>query len=185
MSATLLEISDVKLTKISKEDYALLCRENPLHYEKTELLEGVIFDKMTKSNDHDFYSQVFFEAIQRILPEDFIIRVEKGINFADSELEPDISIVKGKIQDYRNQKPSTATLVVEIAVSSVSYDREKGRAYAKGLVDEYWIVDVSGKCVEVYNQPYENSYSQKRIFSSKEEIPLFGKFISLKNIFSE
>ena len=82
MSATLLEISDIRLTKISKEDYALLCRENPLHYEKTELLEGVIFDKMTKSNDHDFYSQ-------------------------------------------------------------------------------------------------------KRIFSSKEEIPLFGKFISLKNIFSE
>lgn len=137
MSATLLEISEVKLTKISKEYYALLCQENPLHYQKTELLEGVIFDKITKSNDHDFYSQVFFEAIQRILPEDFIIRVEKG------------------------------------------------RAYAKGLVDEYWIVDVSGKCVEVYNQPYENSYSQKRIFSSKEEIPLFGKFISLKNIFSE
>jgi Uma2 family endonuclease len=184
MSANLLEISDIKLTKISKEDYALLCRENPLHYKKTELLEGVIIDKMTKSNEHDFYSQVFFEAIQKILPNDFIIRIEKGINFIDSELEPDISIVQGKIQDYRNQKPSTAKLIVEISVSSISYDREKGKTYAKGFVDEYWIVDVSGKCVEVYTHPSGNTYSEKRIFSSQEDIPLFEKSISLKEIFS-
>ena len=93
--------------------------------------------------------------------------------------------MQGKIQDYRNQKPSTAKLIVEIAVSSVSYDREKGRTYAKGLVDEYWIVNVSGKCVEVYNHPTGNSYSKKHIFSATEDIPLFGKSISLKEIFGD
>lgn len=55
MNPTLLEFSNIKLTKISKLDYQLLCRENPQHYEKTELLEGVIVDKMTKSNEHKFY----------------------------------------------------------------------------------------------------------------------------------
>lgn len=185
MSALLLEIPNLHLTKISLEDYALLCRENPLHYEKTELLEGVIIDKRTKSSEHDFYSQVFFDAIQGILPENFFIRSEKGILFSDSELEPDISVVKGKIQDYRNTKPTTARLVIEIAVSSLSYDREKGKAYAKGFVEEYWIVDVSGKCVEVYTRPDSTSYSQKKIFAANEDVPLFGKTISLKQIFSE
>ncbi len=185
MSAGLLEISNIQLTKITVDDYALLCRENPLHYEKTELLEGVIIDKMTKSNDHDFYSQVFFEAIQKVLPADFFIRAEKGILFSDSELEPDISVVKGKVQDYRNAKPTTARLVIEIAISSLSYDREKGKTYAKGQVDEYWIVDVSGKCVEVYTHPKSDSYSEKKIFSLIEEISVFGLSISLKEIFSE
>ncbi len=185
MSSGLLEISNIQRTKITVDDYALLCRENPFHYEKTELLEGVIIDKMTKSNDHDFYSQVFFDAIQKILPENVFLRSEKGMLFSESELEPDISVIKGKIQDYRKAKPNTARLIIEIAISSLSYDREKRRTYAKGLVDEYWIVDVSGKCVEVYTNPKSDSYSEKRIFSAIETIPVFGKSISLKEIFSE
>ena len=119
MSVNLLESKIIKLTKISRDDYALLCRENPEHYKKTELLEGVIVDKMTKSNLHDYYSQIFFDEIQKVLPKGYILRTEKGINFNDSELEPDISIVKGKLQDYKNNKPSTATLIIEISVSSL------------------------------------------------------------------
>jgi Uma2 family endonuclease len=185
MSVNLLESKIIKLTKISRDDYALLCRENPEHYKKTELLEGVIVDKMTKSNLHDYYSQIFFDEIQKFLPKGYILRTEKGINFNDSELEPDISIVKGKVQDYKNNKPSTATLIIEISVSSLMYDREKVKAYAKGSVDEYWIVDVSSKCVEVYKQPEEDSYTQKQIYTEEGEIPLFGKVLSLKQIFSE
>ncbi|MDX1958524.1 MAG: Uma2 family endonuclease [Leptospiraceae bacterium] len=182
MSIGLLEISNIQLTKITVNDYALLCRENPFHYEKTELLEGVIIDKMTKSNEHDFYSQVFFEEIQKILPTDFFIRSEKGILFSDSELEPDISVIKGKIQDYRNSKPKTARLVIEIAISSLSYDREKAKTYAKGLVEEYWIVDVANKSLEVYTQPKSDSYSDKKIFSFTEEISIFNSKISLIEI---
>lgn len=184
MSPALLEISDFKLTKISIADYALLCRENPNYYKKTELLEGVIIDKMTKSSEHDYYSQIFFDIIQKVLPEGTFIRAEKGITLADSELEPDISVVNGKIQDYKNQKPSTAILVVEIAMSSLAYDREKGKAYAKGLVDEYWIVDIAGKKVETYTSPIESYYSQKKIYTVADEISLFGKTISLAEIFN-
>lgn len=64
MQSTILDFPEVKLTKISVKDYELLCRQNPTQYEKTELFEGVIVEKMTKSNEHNFYSQELFEAIQ-------------------------------------------------------------------------------------------------------------------------
>ena len=57
MQGTILEFPEVKLTKISVKDYELLCRQNPTQYEKTELFEGVIVEKITKSNEHNFYSQ--------------------------------------------------------------------------------------------------------------------------------
>lgn len=182
MQSSILEFPEVKLTKISVKDYEFLCRENPVQYEKTELFEGVIVEKTTKSNEHDFYSQEFYELIQGILPEGYFIRRESSIHLPDSDFEPDILVLSGKNKDYRFQKPETARLIIEISISSLNYDREKAKAYAKGNVEEYWIVDVANKSVEVYTNPQAGVYQEQKKFDFQKEIPLFEKTISLKHI---
>lgn len=179
MSTVFLEHPKVRLGFIPVKDYEFLCRENPLQYENTELFEGVIVEKMTKSHEHDFYSQELSEVIQAVLPPGFFIRRESGIQINDSDFEPDILVLPGKNQDYRHKKPDSARLIIEIAVSSLSYDREKSKAYAKGNVEEYWIVDVLNRKVEIYQSPKDGIYTNIRIFAFEDEIPVFSEKISL------
>jgi Uma2 family endonuclease len=180
MALAIYEIPEVKLTLISPKDYELLCRENPNSYKNTELFEGVIIEKMTKSSEHIFWKHFITNSLQKILPPNYFIRNEDVLLLGQSELEPDISIVSGDFMDYRETSPKTARLVIEISISSLQYDREKARAYASGNVDEYWIVDAKGKKVEVYTKANGNVYTDKTIYSFSDNIPIFDSFISLK-----
>lgn len=50
------------------------------------------------------------------------------------------------------------TLVVEVAESSLRLDRQdKGSAYARGGVDDYWILNLVDRVLEVYRQPVRDA----------------------------
>ena len=166
MQTMILEFPEVKLTKISVKDYEFLCRQNPEQYEKTELFEGVIVEKMTKGSKHIFFKHYLVNAFQEVLPSGFYIQTEDSLRLGGSELEPDISVIGGSFMDYKNALPETARLIVEISISSLSYDRGKAKAYAKGNVEEYWIVDVENKKVEVYT-PHSRDLKIKKVIKIK------------------
>ncbi len=70
--------------------------------------------------------------------------------------EPDLSIVRGTEEDYREGHlgPNDVLLLIEIADSSVSTDRStKQRLYASAGIPVYWIVNIPDSQVEVYEQP--------------------------------
>ncbi len=51
-------------------------------------------------------------------------------------------------------------LLVEIANSSLKYDREaKSLAYEKAGVLEYWVLDIQNRRLHVYRSPQEKGYS--------------------------
>ena len=53
--------------------------------------------------------------------------------------------------------PSEIVLVVEVSDSTLQKDRtRKAAAYARAGIDEYWIVNVTGRQVEVYRGPDTN-----------------------------
>ena len=62
------------------------------------------------------------------------------------------------MQDFREHHPNTAALVIEIAISSVSLDREKASLYAEAGVEEYWIILPVERRVEVHRRPQDGSY---------------------------
>lgn len=61
---------------------------------------------------------------------------DQPLTLRDSEPEPDIVVVRGTVEDYRIQHPSTAALVVEIAISSLGLDHGKIALYAEAGVEE-------------------------------------------------
>ncbi len=72
----------------------------------------------------------------------------------ESEPEPDISVVAGDPRDYRDAHPQRPALVVEVALSRLSFDREhKGSLYARAGIADYWIVNLPDRRVEVYRDP--------------------------------
>jgi Uma2 family endonuclease len=65
--------------------------------------------------------------------------------------------------DYSTRHPDGALLVIEVAESSLQFDRDaKGPLYAASGVREYWIVDVAGRVVEVFSEPKGERYTRSR-----------------------
>jgi Uma2 family endonuclease len=72
----------------------------------------------------------------------------------ESEPEPDIAVVQGSRADLWNAHPARLSLAVEVAESSLDFDRnEKGSLYARAAIADYWIVNLVDRVVEVYRDP--------------------------------
>jgi len=158
----LLELPAIRqrATRLSVEDYHRL-GELPV-----ELLRGTIIDKMPKSPLHQFYADRCRRILSGQIAPELIVRQEGPITTADSEPEPDVSVVVGPEERYFLAHPRTAELVIEIAVSSLEIDRVKALIYAEASVKEYWIVCPEEKSVEVHRQPGAAGYADRLIVNT-------------------
>src|SRR6266581_6321198 len=83
-----------------------------------------------------------------VLPED------EPVELIDSEPEPDVAVASGGPRDYLADHPARPVLVVEVAESSLEFDRVyKGSAYARAELSDCWIVNIVDWQVEVYQRP--------------------------------
>lgn len=58
--------------------------------------------------------------------------------------------------------PAEVLLVVEVANTSLAYDRErKLPLYAEAGIPEAWIMDLGADAVEIYSQPGPGGYGRK------------------------
>lgn len=134
--------------------------------EKTELLFGQVFETMSKTPLHSFLLTRLLNLLLRGLPPGLLLRAEAPITCEDSEPEPDLSIVRGQEQDFRDHHPSSAELVVEVCVTSHEYDRSKLPVYASAGIPECWLVLGPEQRIEAYRRPVGSSYTEIRIYQT-------------------
>ncbi len=138
----------------------------------TELLRGVIVEKMVKSPEHSWLVQYLAEWLKAAAPAGWHVRQEQPLTLADSEPEPDVALVAGKPTDYRAEHPATATLVIEVAIWSEALDREKAQAYAEAGIEECWLVLPNRRAVEILTRPSATGYQGRRLAGAGEEVVL-------------
>jgi hypothetical protein len=74
--------------------------------------------------------------------------------------EPDIAIVALGTPTNEAGRPISASLIVEVVESSLTYDRErKGPLYAAAGIQECCLVNLPERCFEVYRQPMPDAAS--------------------------
>jgi Uma2 family endonuclease len=144
---------------LSVESYHRL-GEQGLLAEKVELLRGVIVQKMSKSPLHCAALRRLLQQLRAICEPRYDLRQEQPLTLADSEPEPDIAVVPLSPDDYATGHPTTALLVVEVAVTTVENDREKAGIYAGAGIPEFWLVLPEQRVVEVYTQPGTHGYGR-------------------------
>ena len=126
----------------------------------TELLYGFVYTKMSKSPFHSALMRRLARLLQQAVPPGCFVDSEQPIACADSEPEPDLAVIRGVEEDFWNQHPRTAELVVEVCVTSHDYDRSKLRAYAAAGVRECWFVLGPERQIEVYRQPDGGQFTE-------------------------
>ena len=139
-------------------------------FRRTELIRGIIVNKMSKSPLHSTITTRLYVFLLRTLRREFVARQEQPLRLADSMPEPDVSVMRGTLADFETRHPATAELVVEVAISSVAPDRQNASLYAEAGVTEYWIVLGAEEQVEVYRQPENGVYQTKRLYGRAEVI---------------
>jgi len=123
--------------------------------ERLELLAGHMVVREPHGDPHTFAVELANEALRAAFGPEWRVRVQLPIALdEESEPEPDISVAPGRLRDSSEAKPSRLALVVEVADSSLTLDREhKGSLYARARLPEYWIVNLADLVLEVYREP--------------------------------
>jgi len=90
-----------------------------------------------------------------------------------SEPEPDVVVVPGTEFDYLPDHPRSkdTRLVVEVSDTTLRLDRgRKQAAYARSGVQEYWIINLLHRQVEVHRDPSGARYLSVTIYSDSDAI---------------
>lgn len=67
--------------------------------------------------------------------------------------------MRAKSYRQRRPEPGDVLLLIEVAESSLAYDRgEKADLYATAGVQDYWIVNLNDLCIEVHRNPQGGKY---------------------------
>jgi Uma2 family endonuclease len=102
------------------------------------------------------------------------VRIQLGFAASEySEPEPDVAIVPK--DEQRTDQPARATLVIEVALSSLRFDRTaKASIYARAGIAAYWIVNVAERCIEVHAAPGADQYGEKSVHRGDERLAVPG-----------
>ncbi|MBI5505135.1 MAG: Uma2 family endonuclease [Deltaproteobacteria bacterium] len=123
--------------------------------DRVELLDGVIVSMAPQSPLHAAGVMWVEQKLRESLPAGTAIRIQMPFMAgAISVPEPDVAVVRGGVSDYVDRHPSSALLVVEVAVSSAVQDRlTKAPIYAAAGIPNYWLIDLRDECIEVFSGP--------------------------------
>jgi Uma2 family endonuclease len=156
------------LHRLDVDTYNRIVASGALEGEHVELLDGTIVDMSPQSPSH---AAVVEKLTRHFAAAPGRLRVQLPLEVRpDSEPEPDLAIIEEPAMP--GQHPRTATLVIEVAISSQPIDRNvKARLYARADIPTYWLIDVPAQTVAVHTKPGEQGYQSIKPYGRGETVP--------------
>ena len=130
--------------------------------ERVELICGEIIKKLAQGRRHRAFVDNLNQLLVARLADRAIVSIQMPIVLSDdTEPEPDVQILRRRAVPYkeREAEASDALLLIEVAESSLAYDRTtKLKLYAAAGIPEYWVVDCVAESIEVHRTPHADGY---------------------------
>jgi Uma2 family endonuclease len=143
------------LRRWRRAEYERLVDLGVFQGEPIELIGGQLVVAEPQGAYHASAISAVDYALRTLLPPGWMVRIQAPVSLDDeSEPEPDLVVVPGLPADYRRSHPTCPVLAVEVADSSLDFDRQhKGSLYARAGIQDYWIVNLVDRVLEVYRDP--------------------------------
>jgi Uma2 family endonuclease len=157
------------LIKWSIEDYHRMIETGILDSRPCELLEGEIVAVSPEKPLHREVTDTVAEYLRDKLRGIAKVYEAHPITLSDSELEPDVAIVKLPVSNYHSRHPYPEDIywLIEIANTTLNIDlKEKQQVYARAKITEYWVINLIAKKIIIFRQPEGNKYKNHQELST-------------------
>ena len=144
--------------------------------DRVELIDGEIVEMAPIGSAHGGTTNRLTRLVAQAVADGRVLVSVQGPLRLDARNEPqtDLMLLRPRADDYMTSHPTAADvlLLVEVADSSLAWDRgPKLALYARHGVAEVWIVDLTGRAVEVCRQPGPQGYAEKHAVVTGELTP--------------
>jgi Uma2 family endonuclease len=140
--------------------------------DRVELIEGRIVKMAAKNIKNAMATKRSNRYFTRMLGDRVVVCVQDPILLNDySEPEPDIVLAAPPEDQYfdHHPRPKEIYLVLEIADSSLPYDRDvKCPLFAQNKIVQFCLLNLQSRELEDYRQPGRNGYRSKQTYSEEE-----------------
>ena len=122
--------------------------------ERFELIKGEIVPMSPSHDLHERLKSALILAVTRWLPDNLWFGVESSIYLSEKTfVEPDLCIFRKELKSH-DVKGADLLLVIEVADSSLEFDRgTKALLYASHGARELWVIDAATKVTSVHTGP--------------------------------
>ncbi len=157
--------AEVTRRRFTADEYQQMLRVGILRErDPFELIDGEVVGKMTIGPRHSAVVDRLTQHFVLCAGEQAIVRAQGAVRLDTfNEPEPDVTLLRRRPDFYATAHPgpSDLLLVVEVAQSSIAYDRvTKAELYARLGVIEYWLVDLNADVVTRYTDPADGCYGR-------------------------
>ena len=184
----------VQRHRFTVEEYALMGVVGIFSEDdRVELIDGDVHEMTPIGPTHAGIVDALNELLVSRLIGKAKVRVQNPVRLSrHTEPQPDLVVARPRPRTgghYTDRHPGGADvlLVIEVADSSLRYDREaKLPVYAKAGIPEAWLVDVGAQTVTMYTEPTEDGYAAEQVLRRGQEVvslSVDGLRLSLDRIF--
>lgn len=145
------------------EEYYKMYDAGLFRNKRVQLIQGEIIEMAPMGSPHSTAVRLLVASLRKAFGKGFIVDSQLPLRLGNyDEPEPDVAVIKGDLRDFADHHPNTAELVIEVADTSLRFDRKnKAELYAENQIEEYWIVNLKDRCVEVHRSPSASSQGFK------------------------
>ena len=145
--------------------------------DRVELIDGEILAMTPIGPLHAWIVDRLSELILGRLAGEVHVRIQNPIRLGShTEPQPDLVVARRSTAYIdRHPEPADILLVIEVADSSLRYDRmEKVPRYGKAGVPETWVVDAEARDVITCTEPGPNGYARQQVRRRGEQLAATG-----------
>jgi Uma2 family endonuclease len=130
--------------------------------DRVELIDGEIVDMTPIGSRHASVVARLSRSLTWAVGDAALVWTQNPVVLGEtSETQPDVALLRPRADFYASghPRPADVLLVIEVADTSIRYDREiKFALYARHGIPEAWLVDLGRAAIMAYRHPGEGRY---------------------------
>jgi Uma2 family endonuclease len=152
--------SGVRRRRWTRKEFYRLLDLNFFLGQRVELIEGEILVMASQKNFHAIAITLTEDALRAAFGPGYWVRVQMSLDLTPYSVpDPDLAVIAGSVRyNCSVDNPTTALLIVEVSLTTLRYDRgRKASLYARAGIEDYWIVNLVNRQLEVRRDPVPDS----------------------------
>lgn len=181
------EEPDPRLHLWTSKEYYRMAEAGLFMGKRVELIGGRIIEMSAVNRPHVRAVKQAVRVFEKAFGEGWFVQNQAPLNLDDldsySHPEPDVAVIAGDDDDYVDEHPHTAALILEVSAATLRFDQnKKASLYAKAGIADFWILNLSARQLEVFRQPVPDaaapfwfSYNERPIYQRTEAVAPLAK----------